>query len=422
MTPTGTSLSEAAARGRKRHRRFALAVAAMFFGVLCVFATVNTRINPLWVTQTPWTDPAFAPYREIYRNTRTAKAGLLRADEWETLTLGSSRIAIAMDPTFPEWGDHKVLNLGLSASTLTENKLVIDYILKHKPSVRNIILGVDLNDVSSKGDSTRSSGFDESPFNPKGDPTERELRYIFGVSTFKASVRSITTKSKKGIPPYTELGHWAHHRTHGAVRKMIEVGTIPGAKRFAANLKVSSTPNPDKIRLLGEAIRACRDHGVKLTVIAPPNHVAYMSVPVIDGAPDPFLFANRRALQECVAQVNAERPDFPPVVVWDFNDLHPINCERLPEGEAPDSQMHYWVDGIHAKETIGHIMLARVLGWPMPDPAGADYGVRLDQVDPAEHERRIEEEFRRYQEANPVDWKWIEAKTHSSDSDAKNEE
>lgn len=425
MSRIATTMAEAASQGRRRHRRFALALIGTFSGVLLFFAFVNTWINPLWVTSSPWTDESFAPYRQIYRNTRTAKAGLLRVNDWDIVMMGSSRVAIAMDPTLPEWGEErKVLNLGLSASTLTENKLVVDYVLKHNPSVKHLIVGVDLTDISSRSNSTASAGFNESPFNPKGDVMERELRYVFGVSSFRASARTWQTKRKGETPPYTVLGHWAHHRSHGiaSVRKMIETGTIPGAKRFAAARKVRNVVNPARIELLEEMMKACRNRGVRLTLLVPPNHVAYMAVPVVDGAQDPMLMGNRRAMAEVVKKSNAEFPDGPRVELWDFGDFHPLNGEALPPLDAPKREMHYWVDGIHAKETLGHIMLARMLGWPLPDPAGADYGVRLDLIEPAENERRIKEQFARYKETRPEDWAWIEAKIHSSDADAKKDD
>jgi len=425
MSRPAINMAEAASRGKRRHRRFVLGLVGAFFGVLGLFAFCNTRINPLWVTPSPWTDESFAPFRQIYRNTRTAKAGLLRNKDWEIVLMGSSRVAIAMDPKFPEWGGRKVLNLGLSASTITENKLVVDYVLKHNPSVKHLIVGVDLTDLSSRADSTRSTGFNESPFDPVGGATERELRYVFGVSTFRAAVRTWQTKRKGEIPPYTELGHWAHHRTHGmaSVRKMIETGTIPGAKRFVVARKAGGDqPLASKLDLLESILRSCRDHGVKLTVLVPPNHIAYLVVPYVSGAPDPMMMANRRAIGECVKEVNAEIPGSLQAEAWDFDDLHLLNGEALPPFEDPTRELHYWVDGIHSKEPLGHIMLSRMLGWPLPDPAGGDYGVRLDLIDPAEHARRIDAQLARYKEERPDDWAWIEAKIHASDADDKKDD
>jgi hypothetical protein len=203
---------------------------------------------------------------------------------------------------------------------------------------------------------------------------------------------------------------------------MIETGTIPGAKRFVAGRKVKHESNPARIELLDGIMRVCKERGVRLTLFVPPNHAAYMGVPVVDGAQDP-LFANcRRALGEAVKKANTAYAFGPPAEVWDFHDFHPLNGEALPPLDSPKREMHYWVDGIHAKETLGHIMLARMLGWSLPDPAGADYGVRLDLIDPAENERRIKEQFARYKEMRPEDWAWIEAKIHSSDADAKKDD
>ena len=105
-----------------------------------------------------------------------------------------------------------------------------------------------------------------------------------------------------------------------------------------------------------------------------------------------------------LAKSNAEHPDAPPAVIWDFNDFHPLNCEPLPmDGK---SSMKWWVDGTHARKELGDIMLARINGWPIDGP-GADYGVELTADILEERTRQILDGYDRFKSESPGLWQWM---------------
>ncbi|MEM9237749.1 MAG: hypothetical protein AAGB14_13305, partial [Verrucomicrobiota bacterium] len=116
---------------QKPFRRFALTIVGTVVFIVLLFTSLNTWINPLWVTPTPWTDESFAEYRPIYRYQRTAKAGLVRSEDWNAAFFGSSRIDIAFDPALPQWGDERAVNLSVSAGTLPETAGILHYTLEH---------------------------------------------------------------------------------------------------------------------------------------------------------------------------------------------------------------------------------------------------------------------------------------------------
>ena len=172
--------------------RYGLGLFAVAAGIVVLFTLVNTRVNPIAVTPTPWSDPGFREYRPIYRYQRTAKAGLLRSEPWSTVFLGSSRIDIALDPEHPDWGDTRTVNLALSAGTLPEAAAMFDYAAQRQ-DIGLTIVGIDLADLTSRFSLMHTAGFMESPLNRNGDKIERELRYYSGISTFEASIRAITS-------------------------------------------------------------------------------------------------------------------------------------------------------------------------------------------------------------------------------------
>ncbi len=392
----------------RRHRRHALGLVGTFAGVLLVFSAFNTWINPLWVTPAPWTDPSFAEHRQVYSQIRTAKAGLARSLEWDVALLGSSRVAIGLDPDLPQWGDLHVVNLGLSGASITENSVMGEYAIEQQPGLKKIILGLDLTDLTSETDFARGAGFFDSPLSDRGSSFERELRYVVGFSSAEASYKTLKAKHNSTVPPpYTTKGHWAHHRSSKPVREILEKDSIPFALRYVRLRKIELELAPKKVKAFRKGLETYLRNGVETVVFIPPNHGAYLCVMPMEDDPDPFFMKDRRAIVDIVAEANAKFPNSPPVTVWDFNDFHPLNTEPIPEpgGKA----MKYWVDGTHALESLGEVMLARINGWPLEDPDQANYGtiVTPETIDAREDEIRAG--YERYRREQPEDIRFVKS-------------
>ena len=176
----------------KPYRRFNRAILASAGGVVLLFVAANTWTNPLWVTPAPWTNEDFADFRPIYRHQRTGKAGLVLSQPWEVGFFGSSRIDIAYNPLHPLWENKPAVNVAVSAGSLPETSAILRYTLEHCP-LDTAIVGIDLGDITDAGSSYRTTGFMESPFNPKGDRFERQLRYLGGISTFESAVQTLVS-------------------------------------------------------------------------------------------------------------------------------------------------------------------------------------------------------------------------------------
>jgi hypothetical protein len=68
--------------------------------------------------------------------------------------------------------------------------------------------------------------------------------------------------------------------------------------------------------------------------------------------------------------------------------------------------MHWWLDGTHARKSLGDVMLARIMGWPLEGP-GADYGFRLTAQNLAEREQAIRDGYQRFKTESPALWQWM---------------
>ncbi|WP_367872598.1 hypothetical protein [Luteolibacter sp. Populi] len=392
----------------KPFRNFNRAILGISGGILMTFTAFNTWINPLWVTKTPWTDEKFAEYRPIYRQQRTGKAGIARSMPWKIGFFGSSRVDIAFDPMLPQWQGKPAVNLAVSAGTLPETAGILRYTVEHCP-LETAIVGIDLGDISGSGSGIKTTGYMESPFNPKGEKIERELRYVAGVSTFVSSVKTLTYwgdrhKENFVLPEYTPQGHRLRHQDKPKVAEGIRRDAIPHAMRGTRRRQKAIAANEGKIHLVRQILEDCKQHQVALKIAIPPNLAVYISVYYYSGDPDPTFSIDRSTLARLVAESNAAHPDAPPAEIWDFNDYHPLNCEPIP---TPDkARMHWWLDGTHARKALGDVMLARMMGWPTEGPA-ADYGFKLTETNLPERLASLKAGYEKFQVEHPDQFKWM---------------
>lgn len=399
----------------KPYRKFNRVILGIAGGILVVFTTFNTWINPLWVTPTPWTNEKFAEYRPIYRQQRTGKAGIARSIPWKVAFFGSSRMDIALDPLLPQWEGKPAVNLAVSAGTLPETAGIVRYAVEHCP-LETAIVGIDLGDISGAGSGIRTTGYMESPFNPKGEAVERELRYVAGVSTFQSAMKTLGywfERNEPGftLPEYTPQGHRLRHQDKDKVAAGMRRDAIPHAmKGSARRLKLAESsggalqPNAEKVRLTKQILEDCKTHKVAVKIILPPNHSTYISVYHYSGDPDPTFFTDRSALVKAVEESNAAHPEAPPAEIWDFNDYNELNCEPLPTTDK--GRMHWFLDGTHARKALGDVMLARVMGWPIDGP-GADYGVKLTSENLQQRIDGLKADYLEFQKKHPDQFQWM---------------
>jgi hypothetical protein len=373
--------------------------------LMAVFGIVNTRVNPLGVTPTPWTDTTFRDYRPIYRSQRTAKPGLIRSEKWDAVMMGSSRVDIALDPSNPHWGDLRVANLAFSAGSLPESAAMFKY-AADRQNLQLAIVGVDLYDLTVDYNVGATAGFTESPLNDKADPVERELRYIFGYNSVQASFNAIVDRSKKHLPEYTANGHRLRHKPSVDLRHKLETDSIPHAIRFIRQRKADHGLVPAKLQAFREILETAKQKKLRLVLMIPPNHALYVATYFYAGDPDPAFDLERNTVVNLAAEADAKYPGTPPIEIWDFYDFHPLNAETVPPLGDKTAQMQYWMDGTHALKSLGDIMLARMMGWPLDGP-GADYGVRLTPENLQARDQQLRAGYEDYQKSHPDEFKWM---------------
>jgi len=389
----------------KRHAYVLLGGIAIFTAIT---GLVNTWVNPLRVTPAPWSSQSFDPYRDISSQIRTGKAGIIRSHEQvDVAFLGSSRVENGLNPEFPAWQDKEVLNLGCSGGYIYETTGIADYLLdRTHPEV--LFCGIDPGDLSRPADSRDKSDYYASPFAESSGSVDRELRYLFGISTLETSIETIKRRAGDTPSPYSPRG-----------LRGVEVGKDQGSQLGFVRRQLigndfgggdARTEHPidePKIDALRALMTKCRANDIQLILFYHPQH-AVMSARSEDAQDPPLFFPSERpALVALVDEVNQMPASGPPVELWDFFDFHPINCEPLPLGDK--SRMKYWDDLGHFSVPVGDAMQARMMGWPVELEGAEAYGFQLDSSNLQAREMQVRDGYRTYLEGTGRgDAKWKE--------------
>lgn len=373
--------------------------------VLALAAILNTAVNPLRVTKTPWTISSLEPYRVVEGYERTAKSGLVRSSDWKGAIFGSSRMDIGFNPDHPALEGTRTANLALSAGKLNENIEMLKYACEHE-DLDLVVFGIDLIDLSEPVRAPKSDFF-SSPLAKSGSRIDRELQYYFGLTMLKNSSKVLSRAMSEEPGEHLPNGHWAMRYAidprKDAEKKSLAV--IFGRSRVRAT--VAERIDPEKAAIVRELFELCRNEKARLMIVLPPNHASFNASLYLMGDADPNFRAEREFLTNLVAAENAAHPESAAFTVWDFDDFHPLNSEPIPEGYG--GEMKDWHDITHPKSSLGNLMLDAMMGRSQElAPGQPAYGALLTPETLDANLARREAGFQRYREERKDEIAWIE--------------
>lgn len=380
-------------RAGRRYARVVIGTIAVVAGVV---ALSNTTVNPWRVTPVPWQAKGLEPYRGEADHLRTRKAGLLRTDDYRVALVGSSRVANGFDPTLPAWGRDDVVNLGCSAAFLHESTAIGGFFVENQDA-ELLLIGIDPGDLTSLTDTRPMFDFTSSPFAPDAG-AETEMRYIFGLSTFDSTRKTLLNARKGKTGEYGPKGMRRAPKVHkGSLIKFIATTLIAKTQLETADAAGPERPlNPDKLEKLRALLEKCQRHSCRAIVFFQANH-ALMHAETRHIGTDVIPFEKeRRALVEMIGELNAGAPDSPPVTLWDFCNYHPLHCGPLPLDDPDHGRIPDWSDLGHFTPEVGATMLAMMLDWPQPRPEWSDIGLKLDASNLEPYLKEVGEGYQRY--------------------------
>ena len=397
-------------------RRYASVMLVGLVVATLIAAAINTWVDPFRVTGAPWASAKVDPYRDISASTRTGKAGLIRShDDWQAGIFGSSRVISSLDPEAPGWAGKKVANLGMPGAFLYENIAMAEYFIARQPA-EVLLFGIDPGDLTNAKDTRPMVDFAGSPLNQDG-VLDRELRYVFGMSTFETSLETLGLQWKKTPAEYNPHGFRDRPGgTGGGGAAAPGKGQLNFIKnRFIDDARVPAKPgegtkvHAKKAELLEALMRHCRAKGARLVLFLHPNHVLLQAKSSDIGQAEIPFETDRKALVGMVERVNATGSG-PQVELWDFYSYHPYNRERVRPIEGQPSELVHWRDLEHFTKDVGDGMLSLLMGWEIKDPNLDQYGIRLTPENLDARIRSLREAYQAYLHAEKSgDLAWKEA-------------
>jgi len=310
--------------------------------------------------------------------TRVAKAEMLFHSRCEVLILGSSRAEAAIDPRHAAWGTDEVYNAALSGTHIEETAAVCRYALQ-LPTLRRVVLFADFCSFSENRQPFNAD-FEASRFNPDLDELEYHFANLFGGKAAEQSLKALRvaltgeqpdTRGDRGLVIRASRPRPRHRL---AFDKTIEHYLT--APQLYTGFRYTER-SLDSLRALA---RACREHGVALTVVVPPTHALQLEAIQQAGLWPTFELWKREvtaAVEEINRAVRAP-PEAADIAFWDFSGYAGYVAEEVPDAAADEATMRWFWESSHFKKELGDLVICRLQGAAPPDGLDLrDFGVRL---------------------------------------------
>jgi hypothetical protein len=350
-----------------------LAAVALIWAAFSIAITVV--VDPYRMYGTPgisgWTE--LKP--RIDQQSDLAKTNQLERTAPRTLLLGNSRVEIGFDPESQVWpATYKpVFNAAEAGKGLsTALAMLRDDVAVCPP--RTVFLGLDFQDFLSSQDAASAPlppiGADERRLlvTRQGDKNRDRTLQIWRdrfvttltLDALSDSVLTILDQDPKTTATMTSLGFNPLREYTLYARRAGYYGLfLAKAKDYQQQYSRYAKPDFSRadglanFRDLSSIVALAREHGVKLIVFTQPYHADYLEMLHRLG-----LWPSFEQWKRSVAQFSSAAG----VPLYDFADYNTFTTELIPDrGDTTSEMRWYWEPG-HYKETLGDEMLKAMIG------------------------------------------------------------
>jgi len=318
-----------------------------FFVLLGVVAAFNGLMDATGLLGAPLIDGVNQV--KSYGNDRFFKPLAVARRQPDTVFVGTSRVAVGLDPH--DLPGANAYNLGLLGSTVPEHIAFARYAIDNAP-VQRLVFGLDF--ASFVDPSRYSSAFRLAILRPHA--FWRALPDLLLSQSELLQSRVTLTHSRRHDPPrFAADGMLIAANEHGDDPDPV-VRAIRKVQQYARFYHWAGPPDGP----LGDfdAFLAGLPPRVSAYVYVTPAHAVLGEALKPAGLGPEYEDWLRRVTAICAAHH---------VPLWDFNGYNRITTESL------SSSAHDFVDGAHTTPEIGRLILAALLD----GGAGPDFGVRL---------------------------------------------
>ncbi len=371
---------------------------------LLAIAALNALADPFeayrWLTR-----ESLGPHK-MERNTRIAKAELVRHGPCQTMLLGSSRTEMGIDPEHPLWGDGATLNLALGATNFIETEAVFRYAVAVQPIERVVCFADFLMFSSRRG---LGEDFKQSRFDPDLAEVPYHLQLLWSENALDGSLQVLKNRQRDRRSGYGVRGAWTRDLNSNLIKRIGHRGML---RKILHSFFKPSGPydryeySSDRLARFQALVEDCRTRGIRLTVVIPPIHAIQLEAIRTAGIWDAFE-QWKRDLARIVSASAADAAGAPAAELWDFTAYTGFNAEPFPQEGDTETRMRWYWESSHFRMELGDLVLYRIHGQAPPDgPLPDDWGIRLtpQNVEARIAQHRGEQEAWRARNAEEVEF------------------
>ncbi|MCU6434125.1 hypothetical protein LPB67_10130 [Undibacterium sp. Jales W-56] len=316
------------------------------------------------------------------------------------LIFGNSRAEYGLNPDYAGFAKAGLsgYNLALSGTKIATTRRDLAYLRSIGQTPDFVILGVDFLDYLV--DASKPPIPTASPGSNPHDVSDIKWQFdvLFSLSSVADAVKTLRiqndteaeTISPRGLNPLQEYKKFAREQGYYAIfqqRALEYAKTFSGKPHDLAYPATGSTPELDGLRA---TLAMIASDASEAHIVIYPYHAQILALFDQAGLWPAFEVWKKILLGE-VSVANKSHPDAT-IRLWDFSAYGAAQCEVIPDkGDTKSVTKWYWEAG-HFKQSLGDLMLARMLEQRTKQTAASTIGIQLNEQNFLENQARIRQE------------------------------
>jgi len=362
------------------YKKYLKKISITILCLLLVVAGFNYLVNPFGIYEPPAIEGVNGRYPAASTFARLYKLEAIKRHKPDTLILGTSRADIGLNPTLELFPNARVYNAALSASTVYEQRYVMEF-ANHVNPLKRVIITLDFfaynanKLVHTEFNPERLSASALAGMTPLFD-TYGTLLSLNTVSTSLKHLRRMKKKERYSHP--RENGHKIHLagaweiRQKGAHALFSKPPKQNGVQVSDYKFEYSDKPGDTSFQHLSAMLDFARERDIEVILFFSPVHSSHLNVLKAKGQWN--LFEEWKEGVFLATQRNALKYATIPYDLWDFATYNRFTNEPVPDATDTETQMKWFWDGHHYKEDLGNIILQKMLG-QLEEGAYREFGI-----------------------------------------------
>jgi hypothetical protein len=345
-------VSNLVSKTKARYRRFTLVFLSAALLPLLSVGIFNIAVDPYGI----YNSSTFAGFNQAkphkWKHQRLFKAVDITRVKPVTIFLGSSRTNLGLNPAYNALQDKQpAYNLGLNAANTYEALRYLEHAIANQKKLKLVVIGLDF--IMFNQDLGNQAGFDESRLKKQSLTPQDFINTTFSWDALSLSEQTIKANQNNSTGDIYYPNGFMRLQRNEVDKNLTELKkAIAVYFSIHKNYKISQ----QYIDNLREIVALCQQHNIAVIGFISPAHATQTEAIYLAGHGQ-ILEQWKRKIVEVIT-------------VWEFSDYNSITTEPVSE------KMKYYIDGSHYKETVGNLVLDRILSYN-EEKVPPDFGIYL---------------------------------------------